>query len=322
MWPVFLGVQLICRDKVGAHTLPCRAVGRLDKDIIMKRMQQILTLLLGACFLITAHALAAHTLAVQAQSIRKDLPPHLRPQNNVTSFNRRVVENTDHPWQAIGRVNIGGTTHCSGTLVAANVVLTAAHCLFSRRMKKMVVPSSVHFLAGYSKGEFRGHSKVKTYLVGPGFDGKKWNDKTNAMHDWALLTLTKPLGEDLGFLSMPVEWFGPSATPSQNKRNNRRAIPGVGIDELVTTAGYPGDRKHVLSLEENCKIVATANSGRILFTNCIALSGDSGGPILRQKNNQWNIVGIQTAAIRVNDKVSGVGLSAMAYHPYLESMTP
>ncbi len=282
----------------------------------MKRLQQFLFSLIGACFLLSSYAAAE-----QAQSIRKDLPPHLRPKNNVTSFNRRVVENTDHPWQAIGRVNIGGTTHCSGTLVAANVVLTAAHCLYSRRMKKMVVPSTVHFLAGYSKGEFRGHSKVQSYRVGTGFDGDKWNDKTNAMHDWALLTLEKPLGDDLGFLTLPSEWFDRTIRQQQEIKTTGRTAPGIGIDELVTTAGYPGDRKHVLSLEENCKIVATANSGRILFTNCIALSGDSGGPILRLKKDQWNIVGIQTAAIRVDDKVSGVGLSAMAFHPYLESMT-
>lgn len=252
----------------------------------------------------------------QAQGIRKDLPAHMRPNNNVTSFHRRVVENTEHPWQAIGRVNIGGTVHCSGTLVAANIVLTAAHCLYSRRMKKMVVPTSVHFLAGYSKGEFRGHSDVKSYRIGSGFDGAKWNDRSNAMHDWALLVLNEALGERLGFLALPPEWFDASARAQSSKQS----APGVAIDELVTTAGYPGDRKHVLSLEENCKIVTTANSGRILFTNCVALGGDSGGPILRLKDDKWAIVGLQTAAIRVDDQLSGVGLSALAFHPYLEVM--
>ncbi len=272
--------------------------------------------LLLSYFLCTGILAAGFTAAAQAQSIRKDLPPELRPKNNVTSFHRRAVGNTDHPWQAIGRVNIGGTVHCSGTLVAANIVLTAAHCLYSRRMEKMVVPSSVNFLAGYSKGEFRGHSKVKAYIVGTGFDGSKWNAKSNALYDWALLTLNKPLGGNLGFLSLPSEWF-------ENTTNSvRLPTQGIAINEQVTTAGYPGDRKHVLSLEENCKIVTTANRGRILFTSCVALGGDSGGPILQKKNDEWHIVGIQTAAIRVNDKVSGVGLSAMAFHPYLASMTP
>lgn len=270
-----------------------------------------------ASFLCVGLLYAGFTASAQAQGIRKDLPPNMRPSNNVTSFHRRVVENSEHPWQAIGRVNIGGTVHCSGTLVAANVVLTAAHCLYSRRMKKMVVPTSIHFLAGYSKGEFRGHSNVKSYKIGTGFDGKKWNDRSNAMHDWALLTLSDPLGEQLGFLPLPPEWFEASARP----QSGNQSAPGVGIDELVTTAGYPGDRKHVLSLEEDCKIVTTANSGRILFTNCVALGGDSGGPILRKKNDEWAIVGLQTAAIRVNDQLSGVGLSALAFHPYLELMT-
>lgn len=277
----------------------------------MMSLRKLLTVSIGLVLLYAG--LAA---PLQAQGIRKDLPPNMRPNNNVTSFNRRVVGNLEHPWQAIGRVNVGDNVHCSGTLVAANVVLTAAHCLYSRRMKKMVVPSSVHFLAGYSKGEFRGHSKVISYKIGNGFDGKKWNDRSNAMHDWALLVINDTLGEELGFLSLPPEWFDSSVRPN----SAQQSAPGVAIDELVTTAGYPRDRKHILSLEEDCKIVTTANSGRILFTNCIAIPGDSGGPILRRKNDQWAIVGIQTAAIRVNDQLSGVGLSALAFQPYLEIM--
>lgn len=278
----------------------------------MSRPQKLLSFLL--CFGLFYMEFAA---SAQAQGIRKDLPANMRPNNNVTSFHRRVVENSEHPWQAIGRVNIGDTVHCSGTLVAANVVLTAAHCLYSRRMKKMVVPSSIHFLAGYSKGEFRGHSNIKSYRVGSGFNGSKWSAKSNAMHDWALLVLTDALGDHLGFLPLPAEWFDTGARPQSAKQS----APGVAIDELVTTAGYPGDRKHVLSLEEDCKIVTTANSGRILFTNCIALGGDSGGPILRKKDDKWAIVGLQTAAIRVDDQLSGVGLSALAFHPYLKIMT-
>lgn len=277
----------------------------------MFRMQKFLTIFIGFNLLY-----AGLTTQLQAQGIRKDLPPNMRPNNNVTSFNRRVVGNLEHPWQAIGRVNVGDTVHCSGTLVAANVVLTAAHCLYSRRMKKMVVPSSVHFLAGYSKGEFRGHSKVKSYRIGTGFDGKKWNDRSNAMHDWALLVLDDALGDTLGFLSLPPEWFDTTV----NLNAAKQSAPGVAIDELVTTAGYPRDRKHILSLEEDCKIVTTANAGRILFTNCIALHGDSGGPILRLKDDKWAIVGLQTAAIRVDDQLSGVGLSALAFQPYLEIM--
>lgn len=256
------------------------------------------------------------TAGVHAQSIRRDLPPNALPKNVITSFHRRAVENTDSPWQSIGRVNIGGRAHCSGTLVATDVVLTAAHCLYSKRDRKMVVPSIVHFLAGYAKGEYRGHSKVKSYIVGTGYDGARGPGQANAPHDWALLSLEVALGDELGFLSVPSDWFDrPAGTglPRPAPRN-------VEIEANITTAGYPGDRKHILSLEEDCKILATAQKGKVLFTSCIALKGDSGGPILQRRNEDWHIIGLQTAAIRVGEKISGVGLSAIAYQPYLASL--
>ena len=43
--------------------------------------------------------------------------------------NREIVDASAAPWRAIGRVNFASTqlrSHCTGTLVAARVVLTAA----------------------------------------------------------------------------------------------------------------------------------------------------------------------------------------------------
>lgn len=262
-------------------------------------------------------AAATLTAANAAQdAIRKDLPANALPENNVTSFHRRAVDSSSTPWQAIGRVNIGGRAHCSGTLVAVDVVLTAAHCLYSARDQKMVVPGIVHFVAGYSKGEHQGHSKVKSYIVGDGYRGSDGASRANVAHDWALLTLENALGEDLGYLNVPDGWFDRPPSEGLPRPGPRK----LQIEAGVTTAGYPGDRKHVLSLEENCRIITTANEGRILFTTCIALSGDSGGPILQKSGEDWRIIGVQTSALKAGNKISGVGLSALVYQPYLMTL--
>lgn len=290
------------------------------KLLLMKRV----LLSLAVAFLLVAPSVFAHESEQDSdqesglrEGIRKNLPAHLRPNNNVTSFHRRAVDSSEMPWQTIGRVNIGGRAHCSGTLVAANIVLTAAHCLFSKASQQMVVPGVVHFVAGYSKGEYLAHSKIRSYRVGDGYRGEDGATRANISHDWALLVLEEPLGEELGFLTAPQDWFAVPSPNDQPSEGNRK----VRIEPGITTAGYPGDRGHVLSLEENCRIITTANKGRIIFTSCVALRGDSGGPILQQKGEDWHIIGVQTSALTAGDKVSGVGLSAIVYQPYLDILS-
>ena len=44
---------------------------------------------------------------------------------------RVVVDALNYPWSAIGGVNVGGRTYCTGFLVSERHVLTAGHCLTS-----------------------------------------------------------------------------------------------------------------------------------------------------------------------------------------------
>jgi hypothetical protein len=61
----------------------------------------------------------------------------------------RPVQNENRPdWQAVGRVNLSGfksRSYCSGTLVAPDIVLTAAHCLFDQVNGPLITPNRVTF---------------------------------------------------------------------------------------------------------------------------------------------------------------------------------
>ncbi|NVJ97011.1 MAG: trypsin-like serine protease [Alphaproteobacteria bacterium] len=231
------------------------------------------------------------------------------PEDTVTSFARRVVDSTEAPWRTIGRVNVGGRAHCSGALVGQALVLTAAHCLYSKPAERMVVPAILHFVAGYSKGEYQAHSRVKAYYVPPKFDGGRGETIENQPFDWALLELADPIGKTLGFIPL-----------HENLRAQEKAKqkPPTLNSPIVLTAGYPGDRAHVLSLEENCRILRPLFGGHVLITDCVAIKGDSGGPILQKVADGYVIVGVLTAATKVGHKVASMGTSALAFRDKLK----
>ncbi len=248
-----------------------------------------------------------------AQKLAK-MRPSDRPKDVITSFHRRAVDSSKAPWRAVGRINVGGRVHCTGALVAENIVLTAAHCLYGKRLQKMVSPNSVHFLTGYAKGDYLAHSKVKQYTVGPGFDGSKGSLAANMPYDWALLLLEKPLGRDNGFLDLHEKLKRHRRKPGKGKP--RIALPSTEI----ITAGYPADRAHVLSLEENCAVKQVRARGRVLISNCTAIPGDSGGPILQKPNGKWRLIGLNVASIQNKTGHGSIILSALAFRDTLAAI--
>jgi protease YdgD len=235
----------------------------------------------------------------------KKMRPAEKPTDVITSFHRRVVDSTAYPWRAVGRLNINGVIHCSASLIGENIVLTAAHCLYSKRTGKMVPPTAVNFVAGYAKGEYVAHSRASRYTVSPGFNGGKGATQANIPYDWAIIILQDPIGAEHGFLDIHE---------SLRPLTKAGARPRVELESHnIITAGYPGDRSHVLSLEENCKITSAQARGSVLITNCTAIKGDSGGPILQKPNDQWVLIGLNVASLRGLEKRASVGLSALAF---------
>lgn len=248
--------------------------------------------------------LASSTVWAQDYKVRK-LPENQLPKDVITSFRRDTVDSTAYPWRTIGRVNVGGTTHCTGSLVADNIVLTAAHCLYSKSLQTMVPTSMVHFLAGYAHGEYVAHSKVIAYETGANFNGKSGANTANMPHDWALLILEEPLGISLGHLKLHSAFSGTYYGNSEGR--------AVLSTSNIAAAGYPQDRAHILSVEKGCRIVNAFNRGAVLVTSCVSLQGDSGGPILQKLDENWVLIGVQTAAAQRGRKRSSIGVSALAF---------
>ena len=195
------------------------------------------------------------------------------------SHETRVAVDPDAmPWTAVVRLQTPGISRCTGFLVGPQTVVTAAHCLYGRRLGHFVPPTSVHVLARYTSGDFTRHALAASFQIGKGFNPSLESGQAG---DLAIVTLASPVAGPGEVLAL--------------------ADGSVPRGARLTLGGYSQDRAERILADASCAALGYTAGHALLAHDCAGTRGTSGGPLMTQApDGSWRIVGVQVSG-NVND---------------------
>ncbi|MFT4149398.1 MAG: trypsin-like peptidase domain-containing protein [Paracoccaceae bacterium] len=188
-------------------------------------------------------------------------------------------------WDAVGRLNLGNRGFCTGALIAPDLVLTAAHCLFDKETGARIDATTIEFLAGWRDGRAAAYRHVKRGVVHPDYVYAGTDDLGRVSLDLALLELDQPI-------RLPsLHPFATAPAPQQG--------------DHVAIVSYAMDRSEAPSLQQSCDVLD--RRGGVLVMSCSVEFGSSGAPVFTMTPEGAQIVSVVSAKAQVDGQAVALG---------------
>lgn len=227
---------------------------------------------LPCCFISTLIVLSGALSSANSTPIKNAFP------GIIGEDDRRAVESLIPQWNAIGRVNIGGyrkTRHCTGTLIAPRLVVTASHCLVDKRSGKTHPLHNIHFLAGVKRESSMAHGKADCVRFLKTYRHTKTKSLRRFLSDVAMVVLKEPLA--VAPVSLVRKMSFDAGRPLQH-------------------LSYSRDSRYQLTADTKCYLRGKKDG--LWFTNCDTHFGSSGGPVFVQIDGKPVLAAIMVGGLQ------------------------